>query len=425
MNPFKFLVSCFLLQHALAGDLMLKSGDRFAGALSGMDEDTLVLETPWSPRPVIVPRREASQIILPETGRIQAEPRKVYVFRNGDRIHGNMVSVDGEAMKIETVWGKTLRLRRDRLQAVHTLPASPLADALASDKHLHLRSHQPGHAPKKIAGEIVTSRAVRQSIDLALRDLPPKFLVDFQTRHATDAPRYRFSILSSRDPEETGTRLFALSFRMGQLVYQEHHQATQLGGNWNQDLPPDLGRVHAARVYVDQEAERVHFFLNGRFIREWPLPASDSRGRDATPRAVRIEPRSHDLLALEKFQVLPWNGNFTHLPDAPDQTLFVLNNGDVLQGELTGFTGERHEIQLEEGRTVSLPKTVVSRILFPNNNAGSPETGTNLLLRSATSGMRLQASGAKMNNQHLEAGTPNFFETVHIPLEYLGYLLFR
>ena len=353
-------------------------------------------------------------------------PAQKLIFRDGDWLRGTVTDLKEEHVHLKLAWGAEVRVPVDRLETMEHVYEDVLVDGILQLEDWRIRPappHEIEKRPQEKINELWMPAVANYTLMLPVPDLPERFLLEIRFRHSADRPHYRFGMLPH--PETGGNeQYFSMTQSHGRLLYQQSATENAVGQNWNRPLPDGLPPLQTYRMYFDQERERLALFLNEHSFGEWSF-SRPVRTRISEETVLLISQPTLEPFAVERVRIRAWNGLLPEDRDAGASYIFVLQNGDVLEGAWTGFSDGQFQIETREGHTFRIPARVLDELIFPAQEGVRTDSGLQtVFVRSRFSGIRLRGEVLETESEEtLELRTPNLAEPLMIPRAFLGGVL--
>ena len=400
------------------GNLTLRNGDQIHGKLVGADSSGLLVDAPWSPDPFAISPQNVREWRTPERVRQAAAAPVRVLFENAYSISGVITGMDAETLRLETPWGQELRFPTERVSKIQHEGRDDEFDGLARPDRWRLNSITPPDRdilPRRIPGEIAFPGLQGHNMVLNLPRLPERFLLEFSVLSSRPEPRYRVALLPRANSHPTRNSLFGLQV-LPEMLRQQTRGSNNVNVNWNMQVPR-FGRYQHMELYVDQERSMMHLFLNGEFLREWNMArAPGSRYTDRT--AFLMHSFNSPPFRLQDLRMREWNGHLPRPTGGEGDIVVRLRNGEVLRVKALGWEDDRYQLVLEGDRTINLPTAVMERVfLRPVRPPGSRLRRNELETVSHEHGFRLPLRFTGMEGEALLGQSPLTHDTLLVPLD--------
>ncbi len=344
--------------------LTLLNGDRLHGRLVGVDDRGVLT---WQHQALLDPLRcpltaldKVDLLPRPVAG-VQHQQQLVRLV-NGDRLCGDVVTLDATQLVLRTWYAGALTIARSRLAAL-TPTAEPLG-ALYDGPSADLAGWSldeadqsaPGLAYRKGALVLPGGRKIGRKID----QLPDRARFDLELGSWQDAD-FSFNFFSDDPGGETGVA-YGANFAGGGLDFRRMENAEHSLGNL--DLSEQLAGRKRTRITIlaDRQERSFVLLLNGRLVREF----RDRQAFKGKGNHLAFISNNATSLRIFRIAVSPWNGR---LPTADDdgqaaaQDALVMANGDRLAGTLRAIALGRASFATSYG-TLDVPLVHIAALRF-------------------------------------------------------------
>lgn len=355
--------------------LTLLNGDRLQGRLMAVDGSGVLT---WQHQAMLAPLRcqvaalDKVELQPRQGGRFESH-RHLAQLVNGDRLSGDVVTLDATQLVLRTWYAGSLQLARSRLAALTlaagpfgVLYAGPSAD-LAGWGMDEAGQAAPGFAYRKGALVLAGERRCARHIP----HMPAKARFDLELGNGQDAD-FSFSFFSD-DPGGMISDAYSLNFAGGVMDFR------RMGGEERSLGTLDLSEhlVEQKRtpitILADRQGRYFALLLKGRLMGEF------RDGQEFKGKGEHIVFMNNNAASLRVFRltISPWNGR---LPRAGSedgtsvkQDTLTLANGDNIVGTVRSIAQDLAKFETTYG-TLDVPLASIASLRFANRPG--PTNGT-------------------------------------------------
>lgn len=350
--------------------LRLLNGDRLQGRLVGVDGVGGLLT--WQHKAV----RELLHFQTSALDKVELLPRKsagvahhqqLLQLVNGDRLCGDVVTLDATQLVFKTWYAGTLNIAHTRLAEL--IPAAgasdvfydgPTADLTGWD----LDENEQGSRPAFRKGGLVLPAG--RSVGRKLPKLPDKVRLELElTGWQSAGLMLCFFCKDTKSPEGEAYGLHLMGNRVELMHNTTDGDTASLGAVDLEEQAAMRQRLQVT-LLVERKERRFLLLLNGRLVREF----KDQRDLKDGGESFILQTMEASALRLIKFKVSRWDGRVPRLDAAETDNArdtVVLTNGDTLAGEVRAIAQGRVRFTTAFG-TLEIPLDRIGRLRF----AGPP-----------------------------------------------------
>lgn len=326
--------------------------------LQRLQQGNLLMTLDGAETPIEVPARFVGTLTrLSPPPAAPAPPRLRVNLWNGNRLHGEMISLDGEHLHLQSTWGQALALPLEIIEGFEPLPPAPRGMPLDL---FQLSGWQATGGGLQV--ETPSGLQFHPQTDFFRRfhAFPDRFHLQAALRFHTGFPQTTL-VLFGRNASDRGSRTLSLNLQMNQMtvIFQDGRNPQNL-----LQLPTGFPQDEVIHLELIGDLPRGEFlirFNEDPFVRfEVPRLAAPHK---VTPSAgIFVHQNPMDLL---DFRISPWTGPLPRLQMLPEnQTpwMALFRNGDFLQ--LQSLRGHENTLHLipTAGNAFDLPLHTVYRM---------------------------------------------------------------
>lgn len=377
-----FLLALLPLNALLAGQISLLNQDRISGEVLSLEGGMLRVGPSWGGDPLLVPAARVASFdqAVPPSSDFIADVR--VEFSNGDHVEAKLLGLEDDHLLLETTWAPQARAR---LGTVTRMTRVDSGDKIhfrgvgaPSDWRVEGTTELRPAPPVWRDGRLHI--APRTTMGRTLPEFPERFCVEFVFTVDTGPGNFGLVLdLFAADMNQGNQPWMRLHFSRGTIFHsvQGGRRNQQVNENWRHFFPPELFEQDQwhVRIHGDFKTNRYFFEINGIPVHEWVSEAFVPPRR-RTNRWVSFSwQHGVGLFALEDLVLSAWDGREPRqdpVPTQPDEVGVLLKNGDVMQVRLLGVEDQNLRVETPEGRVLSLPWRVVSRVVFSPTHSHPP-----------------------------------------------------
>jgi hypothetical protein len=370
-------MTCGLVAHAsdsIPVDVFLLNGESLQATFIKQHHGLTVLRPYWGGPEIQVPSRYIHRIRF-GSKKSPTFPHVVHMW-NGDRIYGEIVSVNAGELVVNTAWSEALALKRPMIKRV----------VMGMDQRLMYRGPGPLNAWSRDSSRGMYSYGsdvFESSNGLVVRgngQLSRK--IPFSSEGVTLKMNLEFTMshqsFSFQLDDIMGKRSsMAFTFSSRNIYYRE--QTGDKKGMvvpWRITMPSNWISSGEVEIYLtlDPKNRKCMLWHNGILIKEWDLTLPEKLSNKPVNFQLNLMTRTDDAFFrnIEVFKGVNFRAN--EIPDPEEgqvkseQTVLRLINGDALSGWLTGVSDGLVHIKLtEKGAPIPIRLERVSQMEFPEN----------------------------------------------------------
>jgi hypothetical protein len=355
--------------------LTLLNGDRLQGRLVGVDGGGVLT---WQHKAMLAPLR----CRLAALDKVELSPRKcegvehhrhLAQLVNGDRLSGDVVTLDANQLVLRTWYAGMLTIAHSRLAALTPVagPFGVLYDGPSADlagwSMDEADQAAPGLAFRK--GALVLSGGRRCGRNIP--HMPAKARFDLELGNGHDAD-FSFSFFSD-DPGGMISDAYSLNFAGGGIDFRRMAgEDRSLGA---MDLSEQLAgrkRTHVT-ILADRQERYFALLLNSRLVDEF----RDEQEFKGKGEHLAFMNNNATGLRIYRLTVAPWNGRLPRAGSedgtAVEQDTLTLANGDNIVGTVRSIARGLAKFETSYG-TLDVPLASIASLRFANTPG--PTNGT-------------------------------------------------
>ena len=358
-----------------ADSLTLLNGDRLQGRLVGVDGSGVVT---WQHKAMLEPLHCSLAALdkvdlLPRKSEGIQHHRQLVRLINGDRLSGDVVTLDATQLVLRTWYAGTLNIARPRLAALtpgveqsHVLYEGPTADLTGWSKD---EADQSGPAPFYRHGALVLPGG--RNISRAIAHLPDQVRFDLELG-AWQETMFSF-VFFADDPGGAANDAYGVTFASSTIDF--HRTADEERSLGSADISEQLARRRHLPVSILADRKKRYFALlvDGRLVREF----RDAKEFTGKGQHISFLNNSGTNLRIYKLIVSAWNGRLPRTESETEaiagQDLLTLVNGDTIAGAARSIAQGSAQFETTYG-ALAVPLERIATLRFANPAA--PTNGT-------------------------------------------------
>ncbi len=353
----------------------LRSGDRVQAEIDGFEAGTFELAPRWSEDGMPLPQSELLMVQRRNrtTSLSQSPPHRL-VYENGDEVSGTLLEMDGETLKLESVWGDVLTLRRNRLLRVD-LRADLAKIEVDGIARMEGWEGQPWRfaptpmRPIRVGGEVFRQEHPHHRFTMPFPAIERSFTVELGMR--VPEQNVNFMMTAFQD--------FSFRFYQDTLRIDAGNLGMTLKGPdiWSTDLDELPEGFRRLTLVFDATDSTMHFYLNRQYLRTWQIQTEDPLPFHR-PGHWEFNIQTRNSVTMDQYRVLSYPSRPPHPADPPEEGFnarIALQNGDQLQANIEWVRNGMISLILEDDLKGSLRLGAVSEIRFTEPEASSMPAG--------------------------------------------------
>ena len=392
--------------------VMLKNGDHFSGTVVGLSAGFVKLQSPHSTTPLEVKSQELQNLSFKEipTSELPVDGHQLNL-RNGDIIPGKVTGLDKDTLQLETWFAGPLSIPRTQVNSLFygVAPQRLLYQGPAS------REEWDTNEEWEFRNDSLSSNS-KSSISRDL-ELPPSFIFRFHLRWAS-TPNLRIYFCTDADTGQENENGYYLSFTSrGADLYrtlppeEEGKPIQQLNLGSSSKRSRDFQNRQAnVELRVDRVSRRIYLYLDdrlqGSFFDPHPAPSGTKIIFDSLTSVRRQVTISS--IKLRQWDAITQRLRLEPRQDEKNDTL-TTDDGDRYSGQIIKrvTTGDSSSFQVKSPllpQAIQIPEPRASILYFKKGDL--PKASEASFLLSLASGGRLKLSDIQLSSDKLSGTHP-------------------
>lgn len=313
-----------------------------------------------------------SEIRLAPRSTDARRPSKGLVWlTNGDQLEGEVVSLDGTNLVLDTWYAGRMTIRRPMVARIAPQQTSS-AVLYEGPKSLDEWSARGGIRNKSWEfrnGGLYP--IVPVPLGRVIENMPDAVRIDFDVTWRSRNPYFSFWFFHTNPDEPQGDAYYMtiMSGRRVELNRMRSNSGSQNLGSADIAQASDESVAGKGRftILADRSKGTIALLIDGTFVREW----KDSKDFKAGGKALTFMPQSQRDLRFSNIRVSAWNGQVPQKNEtavAKDEDTVMLLNGDSLSGQILGVAAAQVKMKTSYA-ALDIPVERVSELALAPNTA--------------------------------------------------------
>lgn len=326
--------------------------DRISGSLDSLSADLLVWKSPALEKPTPFLLKNVIDLTLPSSPHeVKADHQAVLTLTNGDTIRGQLASVSGETVSLDTWFAGRMNFNRLMVSGLRIEGQT----ALVYQGPTGMDGWQQSEGPP--AWKYRNLAFVSNAAGTIARDglLADENSVSFDVAWKGDAISLKV-LLFADGAEADRDSGYELSFMRGSISLRNRKAENFIASTHSQAMMEnDKVRVE---LRASRKSGKVCLFVNGRILEVWTDPDVAKGGFG---QALHFISQNAQPLRVSAIRVAPWDGVIEQVPEPrvgmmrqfglhgmreepkpaprekPEEGRMELANGDSMEGEVTAI----------------------------------------------------------------------------------------
>ncbi len=342
--------------------LHFTNGDRISGVASGIDDSGRLIWQPKEFSETLALNLEGVKTIslYDEAYNVPRINVGVEVKMNrGDVYYGEISQLDEKSLTLNTVWGGEMQLKMDMVSTIYSLKGeryfldevgsvSDWNEVKSRKKWVNSASGIKARARGALCREVGVDHLFHASFNVEMSGAPRLRILFLATEGGVYEPESYIEFVVQRNTISGRARLAEEIESLGQVASLEKLDQSQ---RCQFDL------------YFDLKENILAINLDGILVAKWNLPSGLDQGS-----WLYIFSDYEGEISIDDFFVKSWNGAFPLSEEKKEEFLpnvespfLILNNGDLIEGELLGMEQGKLEIKTSMGE-LEVPMTKLNLI---------------------------------------------------------------
>lgn len=371
--------------------LQFLNGDALHGELMGigLSSNRVTWKHRGVAQPVDFDAAGVSEIRLAARAVEGRRPARGMVWlTNGDQFDGDIVSLDGTNLVLDTWYAGRLTVRRAMVARIAPQQTSS-AVVYEGPKSLDEWSSRGGVRNKTWEfrnGGLYP--VVPVPLGRIIENMPDTVRIDFDVAWRSRNPYFSFWFFHTNPDEPQGDAYYMtiMAGRRVELNRMRSNSGSQnLGSADIAQNAEDAAGKSRFSILADRTKGTIALLIDGTLVREW----KDSKDFKAGGKALTFMPQSQRDLRFSNIRVSAWNGQVPQKQEAAtvkEEDCVTLLNGDSLSGQILGIAGGQVKMKTSYA-TLDIPVARVSETtLAPGSSARARRRNGDVRARFADGG---------------------------------------
>ncbi len=349
------------------------NGDRLHGRLAGLDGAGGLLTWQHKAAPEAMRYQLAALDrldLLPRKAEGQQPQRSVVQLVNGDRLRGDVVTLDGQQLVLKTWYAGTLNIARTRLAEL--APAAAPADVLYEGPTGDLAGWVTQNNGVRGGGLAVRNGGLTlplgQPVGRKIPNLPERAAFEFEVSNYSSS-YFVFWFFSDSPSNMGGSDAYYLNFYGRRMEFQRmmrNEGNRSLGSVDNNDPGRRLRNRMLVTILADRKERHFALLLDGKLVREF----TDSQDFKGSGDCIMFQTHQASSMKISKIKIARWDGKLPKVDGgggsgAVEQDALVFINGDAMSGAVRSIT--TNNVKFETSYAVlDVPLERIARMRFAN-----------------------------------------------------------
>ncbi|MCX7006692.1 MAG: hypothetical protein NTY53_05490 [Kiritimatiellaeota bacterium] len=348
------------------------NGDKLHGMLVNLDGagGLLTWQHKAAPDPMRYQLAALDKLdLFPRKVEGQQSQKSIVQLVNGDRLRGDVVTLDGKQMVLKTWYAGTLNIARTRLSEL--APAAAPADVLYEGPTSDLAGwvtegssvRGSGLAYRNGGLALPLGRAVGRKIP----NLPEKVRFEFELSNFANS-YFVFWFFSDSPRNMGGNDAYYMNFYGSRMEFQRmmRNEGNRSLGSIDNDSERRMKSHMLVSILADRKERRFAVLLDGKLVREFTDP-QDFKG---VGDCIMFQTHQASSMKISKIKIARWDGKLPKTEGgggggAVEQDTLVFINGDAMSGAVRSIT--TNNVKFETSYAVlDVPLERIARMRFAN-----------------------------------------------------------
>ncbi|MCX7006691.1 MAG: hypothetical protein NTY53_05485 [Kiritimatiellaeota bacterium] len=360
--------------------LTLLNGDRLQGRLVGVDGSGVLT---WQHKAMLEPLRCSTVALdkvelLPRKAEGSRQQQHIVRLVNGDRLCGDVVTLDATQLVLRTWYAGTLNIAHSRLAALSpsAAPTGVLYEGPSADLKGWLVSEDEPTAPALAYRKGALVLPLGRVCGRRIPKLPAMVRFDLELGNWATAS-FLFSFFCD-DPRRMEGDAYNVNFSGGRIEFQRRAGEGEERSLGALDLSEQMAgrkRTHVT-ILADRQARRFTLLLDGRMAHEF-RDTQEFKAKDEHSEYIAFMGMDTASLRIFRVSVAPWDGRVPKAENEDgvpvERDTLVLSNGDNIAGTAQSIAQDSAKFKTAFGE-LAVPLERIASLRFANKCA--PTSGT-------------------------------------------------
>jgi hypothetical protein len=347
------------------------NGDRLHGKLVGLDGAGGLLT--WQHKAAPDPMRYQLDALdkldlLPRKVEGQLPQQNVVQLVNGDRLRGDVVTLDAAQMVFKTWYAGTLNIARARLSEL--APAAAPVDVLYEGPTSDLSGWTTQNNSIRGSGLAFRNGGLMlplgQPVGRKIANLPDKVRFEFEVSNYANA--YFVFWFFSDSPRNMGNNdAYYMNFYGSRMEFERmvHNEGNRSLGSVENDAERRMKSHLLVTILADRKERHFALLLDGKFVREFNDPQEFKGSGDC----IMFQTHQASSMKIAKIKIARWDGKLPKAESsgsgAIEQDTLVFVNGDAMSGAVRSIATGNVKFETSYAM-MDVPLERIARMRFAN-----------------------------------------------------------
>lgn len=334
-------------------ELRFMDGGRLSGNFLGLTEDgqSLMWTNAFAAAPIEFGLKGVAYANIASTRKepVDLDGQAAIQFRNGDRIMGKVVSMNDDTLVLETPYGGKLEIERPMILAINPVSERALV-IYKGPENLEGWVHGPNNQAWRVRnGDLEASKP--GSIGLNVPDDCNRLRIKFRARW-TSYTSFNLAFCSD-NLTASGGNYYKMSIRSGsfQLTRVTTEGSSNVWNFHNSSFSSSRGKNgFNYEILYDRKKKNFHLVVDGKVLKQWTEAKDMVSGKNGLYFSIDSNPN----VKINEIEITRWDGKVPRSGaeiEAPstDQDRIAFVNGDLLTGQVKSLDDETLTLKTEIG----------------------------------------------------------------------------
>ena len=347
------------------------NGDRLHGKLIGLDGagGLLTWQHKAAPEPMRYQLAALDKLdLLPRKVEGQQPQQNVVQLVNGDRLRGDVVTLDAAQMVFKTWYAGTLNIARARLSEL--APAAAPVDVLYEGPTSDLSGWTTQNNSVRGSGLAFRNGGLMlplgQPVGRKIANLPDKVRFEFEVSNYANA--YFVFWFFSDSPRNMGNNdAYYMNFYGSRMEFERmvHNEGNRSLGSVENDAERRMKSHLLVTILADRKERHFALLLDGKFVREFNDPQEFKGSGDC----IMFQTHQASSMKIAKIKIARWDGKLPKADSsgsgAIEQDTLVFVNGDAMSGAVRSIATGNVKFETSYAM-MDVPLERIARMRFAN-----------------------------------------------------------
>ena len=347
------------------------NGDRLHGRLTSLEgaSGLLTWQHKAAPDPMRYQLAALDKLdLLPRKAEGQQAQKSVVQLVNGDRLRGDVVTLDAARLVLKTWYAGTLNIARSRLSEV--APAAAQLDLFYDGPTADLAGWTTQNNGIRGSGLAYRNGGLMlplgQPVGRKLPNLPDQVRFEFEVSNYANA-YFVFWFFCDSPRNMGGNDAYYMNFYGSRMEFQRmmRNEGNRSLGSIDNDAERRIKNHLLVTILADRKERRFAVLFDGKLMREF----TDSQDFKGTGDCIMFQTHQASSMKIAKIKIARWDGKLPKAENssggAVEQDSLTFLNGDAMSGSVRSIT--TNNVKFETSYAVlDVPLARIARMRFAN-----------------------------------------------------------